>query len=475
MTARSLETDTDLTLFDGSNEPDPYDGAFEPAASQTWSVAELHDVVDGLLSDAFGNEIWVEGEIRNLNRSKNGHVYFDLVDSDRAGENYPPILSITLFDRVRQSVNRFLKEQGGNVRVSDGVRVRIKGQLRVYASRSSLQLRMTGIDPKFTLGVLEQMRQQVLAALGADDLLERNRGTELSPVPSRVAMVTSLGSAAHADAMHEFDGAGLGIELFLFDARVQGAAAGESISAAIRSADALGVDVILVVRGGGARTDLAAFDLEVVARAIALASVPVFTGIGHEVDTSIADMVAHSRFKTPTAAAAAICGLVAEAIDEIEDSWRTIAEASVAHLDSMEHNITTTASRLERVSIRHLNRQNSEVQSLVHHLQFVSRTRLGNARIDLDDAWRRVSTGTRRSIELSGHQLEMLAARARAHDPQLALARGWSITRRSDGTVVRSVEHLEAGESLSTLVADGNIRSVVQATSPTNEEPGINE
>ncbi|MEZ5311295.1 MAG: exodeoxyribonuclease VII large subunit [Microthrixaceae bacterium] len=457
-TVASLWDDSDM-----SYESEPI--GTEPTV-HTWSVTEIHDVVDGLLKDAFGDEIWVEGEIRNLNRSKNGHVYFDLVDAERADENYPPILSITLFDRVRQSVNRFLKENGGGVRVSDGVRVRIRGQLRTYASRSSLQLRMTGIDPQFTLGVLEQMRQKVLAALQADGLIERNSQTHLSIAPMRLALVTSVGSAAHADALHELERAGLGFEVLVFDARVQGVHAGPSIAAALRSADSHRVDVVLLVRGGGAKTDLAAFDLEEAARAIAAMSVPVFTGIGHEVDSSIADLVAHSDFKTPTAAAAAVCEQTRAALDGLDVTWDRIQGRCLGVLVDSSAATASLATRVERSAKRHLNDKASTVQYLTHGLHLSASSRLSAVSMLLDEHNRRCRSASANSLELAGYRLDALSARAKAHDPKLALARGWSIIRDSLGNLVRSTAEVSPGQILRVTIADGTITSVVESTTP---------
>lgn len=427
----------------------------------TWSVAELHRTISGLLSDFFGGEIWVEGEIRNLNRSKNGHVYFDLIDSDQADEPYPPALAVVLFARDRQRVNQFIREQGGNIRMDDGVRVRVRGKLSTYASRSSLQLRMSAIDPRFTLGVLELMRKQVLAALEADDLLDRNATTYLTPVPLRIAVVTSVGSAAHADAMEEFDGAGLGLEVFLFDARVQGAEAGDSLAAAVGAADAYGVDLVLVIRGGGARTDLAAFDLEVVARAIATTSVPVFTGIGHEIDMSIADRVAYRSYKTPTATAAAVCDMVRIAQEESEEAWASVGTITLETLDATALRLDMMAERLARSSVRHLNQTSKRLDVLTHALGLATLTRLDRVAAHVDDAARRTAVATRRSLDRHGHDLDAIEALVRARDPRLALARGWSITRGSDGRIIRSPDDVAIGDVVSIETAGGTITATV--------------
>ncbi|HTO01680.1 MAG TPA: exodeoxyribonuclease VII large subunit [Microthrixaceae bacterium] len=463
------------SLFDLSG-PSGSDGLSDEQRDEivatTWGVGELHRAIEAVLDGAFGGEIWIEGEIRNLKRSPKKHAYFDLVDSDSAGDQYPPLLSVTLFARERQIVNRFLSENGGNVRISDGLRVRIRGSLGTYSSRSSLQLRMTGIDPTFTLGVLDQQRERVLAALSADNLLDSNSRLPLSRVPTRIALVTSVGSAAHADALEELRTSGLGLQISVLDARVQGADSERTIVSALHTAAHLSIDVILVVRGGGARTDLAVFDVESVARAIAGSAVPVITGIGHEVDSSIADIVAHTSHKTPTAAAASVVNRVRQALVSIESDWANIAASSVAKVEAIDRSLTRTGTAVRLGSERHLVHERQRVEHLRHRITLVVPRSTAALATALDDRARRVARSANHQIELSRGRLDALDAQTRVHDPKLALARGWSMTRTASGRLLRSVDDIQPGDVLESVLADGVVRSVVESTAPEQASDG---
>jgi exodeoxyribonuclease VII large subunit len=432
----------------------------------TWTVGELHDALDGLLAHAFGEEIWVEGELRNFTRSPKQHVFFDLVDPDPRGGAYPPMLSVTLFDKERQAVNRHLQSQGGAVRMGDGVRVRVRGRLSTFASRSTLQLRMTWIDPTYTLGAMDLARDRVLATLAAEDLLGANAARHLDRAPLRVALVTSVGSAAHADALDELQRSGLGLQVSLLDTRVQGADAEASIVRALRAAALLSVDVVLLTRGGGARTDLASFDTESVARAIAASRVPVMTGIGHEIDRTVADEVAHTAHKTPTAAAAAIVSMVRSAADHVERSWARAAVAAQGRLDLGERRLSDTGARAGRAARHHLDRDARRIEEHWRRVGVAAPRATTNAERRLQDATRQLRGAARHSLELGTGRLDTLAARARAHDPAIALARGWSITRDAQGRVVRDAQGVAPGDELSTLLARGTVRSVVSSTGP---------
>ena len=430
----------------------------------TWSVSELHEAINGLLQHTFGYEMWVQGEIRNYKVSAKKHVYFDLIDSDSKNPTYPSMLAITLFAREAAAVSRFLDMQGGAIELADGVRVRISGKLNTYESRSSLQLRMSGIDPTFTLGVLDQERDRVLALLSAEGLLRANALRPLTPLPTRVALITSLGSAAHADVLGEFQKSGLGLHIFELDARVQGAEAEASILSALRAAQDLPVDVILLCRGGGARTDLAAFDLESVARAIAESTLAVFTGIGHEIDSTVAQEVAHSGHKTPTACAAAVVNQVNAAAQMMERSWLQACEVVANRLDRSERHMIDSGGRAGRAALRHLDRDQQRVSHLLHSTKIAVPRVTSDAETRLTAASSRVGRAASQWDALTRNRLDALAARARVHDPATALGRGWSITRTASGTVVRSASELHHGEQITTQLADGSVVSTVETS-----------
>lgn len=431
----------------------------------TWSVAELHDAIEGLLEHVFGGEIWVEGELRNVSRSQRGHVYFDLVDPSAPSDVGRPMLSVTLFNMERQAVNRHLREQGGAVRMVDGVRVRIRGQLGTYAARSTLQLRMSWIDPAFTLGVIGLERERVLAALSAEGLIGANARLTLVTPALRVALVTSVGSAAHADALDELRRSGLGFRISVIDARTQGADAERSIVAALRTAASLSVDVVALVRGGGARTDLAAFDSEPVARAIATLPVPVVTGIGHEIDRTVADEVAHTAHKTPTAAAAALVVAAQDAAGTVHDAWVRVSSAAGGRVLRAGQDLELACRDAGRAAVRHLERDAQRVEHLSARARVAAPRVPTAAAAELRATAERLAPAATRRTTRAAEALDALQARARSHDPVRAMARGWSITRSADGTVVRSTTDVDPGGLVTTTVADGSFTSSVHDTS----------
>lgn len=434
------------------------------ASAPTLSVGELSAQIQRVTARTFPSDLWVSGQIRNLNRSSAGHVYFDLAEPTPAGVTPTVQIPITLLAPEREHVNRQLVREGGRIRMEDGIEVRICGRLRWYSPRGSLQFRMHRIDPAFTLGRLQQDRDRLLRLLADEGLLRANAASATPPVPLRIGLITSRGSAAEADVRHELETSGFAFDILLIDARTQGLGCGPSVVAALDRIARADVDLVLLVRGGGARTDLAGFDGEDIARAIAAMPVPVHTGIGHEVDRSIADEVAHTAHKTPTAAAAAVVTTVRGFLDQLESNWTRLRRSALASTGQAEDRLRRRTERLVRATGRALGRGDTRVDELAGQVRRGADRSLVRAEQRLRDRAELITPSARRGLGRSLDRLELVAARIAVHDPAAALARGWSITTTEDGRTVRDPTKVSPGTVLRTRVAGGEIHSTVDAT-----------
>jgi exodeoxyribonuclease VII large subunit len=462
-----------MSLFD-----DPTVGM---APEPTYSVGELADAIGNAVRASFRDEVWVRGEIHDLSRPASGHVYLTLVEDRPDGGK--ATISVMLSAANKVAVNRALTRAGGAVRMVDGTEVRIRGRLDWYAPRGQLQLRMTAIDPAYTLGQLEMARAELLARLEAEGLLGRNGALPLPLVPLRIGLVTSRDSAAEADFLDELTRSGLSFQVIAVDVRVQGSGAPRNIASGIASAAARGCAVIAVVRGGGARTDLAAFDHELVARAIARCPVPVVTGIGHEIDRAVADDVAHTVAKTPTAAAQLLVERVGEYLGRAQHLWSVIARASqrelAAHDDAVRahahranrsvraalggasHRLDAQVTRVRRAGDVATSRAHQRLERDLGRLTGTARVKVRDADALLAASTRRLALRAPRAVVEAERELGTVEARVRALDPERALARGWSITRTADGRVVRAASEVATGDTLVTQLGAGEVRSTV--------------
>lgn len=457
-----------MTLFESEPpETSNKDGSgLHPEGTDTWTVGDLHKRINALLKEAIGT-VWVTGEVQNLKKWGSGWRFFDLVESadpDNPVENNhnPEKISVRLSNTARLLVNRKINQADSPLLLRDGATLRIRGRLRSFGPRSEIQLEMSDIDVMYTLGVMAQEREKSLRALAADGLLEKN---SLLPLPSPlldIALVTSKGSAAEADVMEELKQSGFAFRVRLLDARTQGAHAAPTIVSALHTAESLGVDAVVLVRGGGSALDLRPFDGETIARAVALCTLPVLTGIGHETDNTVVGQVSHTDFKTPTA-----CGGFLR-----EDAARWLAD-----VDSASQFLQTAALEL-LVRAQDANRRQGRILALATRTHAARETQILTERLN------RLTTATGQTLKLGertlepltallerqsqkqitdwGERLDNSAALVGANDPAHALARGWTITRDTSGKPIRDVTDLSPGDHILTEIANGRITSAVE-------------
>ena len=384
----------------------------DPIADSAHSVSELIGAINEVLKREL-SDVWVYGEVGKVSLPSSGHVYFDLIE-DNEGERQ--VIAVKLWRGVRQRLTPKMHQH--DMDIVTGIKVRIRGTPDLYGASGQFGFKMSDIDPRFTLGDLAAQRDEIIARLKKDGLYDRNRATTLPFVPLVVGVVTSKGSAAHADFMKTLEESGIGFTITLCDVRVQGEGAAEQIAAAV---SLLGkqplVDLVAVIRGGGSRTDLATFDNEVVARAIAGCGKPVFTGIGHDVDKSIADEVAFSWNKTPTACAVAIVDKVQAFVRRFDSAAQRVATVVLAALASSERRVANAVGRLRTL------------RSTV--------------------------------LEAAKSRVDLLASEISAFDPVVLMRRGWSITYGSDGRVIKSLKQTKIGDEVTMRIADGSISSTV--------------
>ena len=437
--------------FDFGDEP------LDDPVNPTYTVGELAEAINEQLRRGFSDGVWVRGEIDGL-RHSGPHTYFALVEHGDTGK---AVMNVSLFAPMKRNLTPLLKKH--RLELANGMKVRIFGHLDYYAPNGRLGLKMAGIDPRFTLGELSQARDQVIRRLVATGLFDANRRHTLSPVPLRVGVVASVGTAAWHDFHDEIDRSGFGFHLQVCDSRVQGDWAVDSVSAAIRTLGARrDLDTVVVIRGGGARNELATFDAEPIALAIATSPLPVLTGLGHEVDRSVADDIAHTALKTPTACAGALIERVAAYRDHTEQRWAAIADAADRDLSEAHRRLSDRAHRVARNTHAAVERADERLTTRVGRLRLAPAQQLRQADAVVDRHAERIVGRTPALLDSEARRLDSLESRLALLDPANLLRRGWSITRAADGGVVRSVDQLEPGDLVTTQVADGTLTSRIE-------------
>lgn len=433
-----------MSSFDDDFEDDEFEDEIEDerSADGTLSVSEFIKAVNRVLTREFRPGVWVQGEVVKW-RVVGRNAYCQLVEN-KNGKSVGT-LELSLFNDNLVRVNNKLREH--RVAMEDGIKVRVFGKPEVWDAAGKFSLVVTSIDPRFTLGDMQATRDELVKKLKAAGLYDENRNRDFPDLPLRIGVITSVGTAAWHDIHSRFEASGLPFRLKVANVRVQGDVAVPQIVDALWALGARDdIDVIMMVRGGGSKTDLACFDAEAIAVAIAQSPLPVITGLGHEIDVSIADEVAHAHYTTPTACAAALIDHVQAMVDAAESGWQSIARHTRGLLDVAEARLLERAGGIRTMAVGAVERANTRLALVTQQL------------------------ANRPGAILSGAErnLSVFDARARLLDPVNTMARGWSITRTADGSTLRSTKQAKEGETLVTTVADGTITSTVTGKDAAN-------
>jgi exodeoxyribonuclease VII large subunit len=403
-------------------------------------VGQFYELVTAHLEAALGRRHprWVRGEVAKVYEKT--HLYLDLVDAGSASSDTKrPVLNAHCWASQWNPLKRKLAEDG--VTLKPGVIVSCFGYVDLYAPQGRIGFTVTAIDVEGLLGDVARRRQELITRLREEGLLEANKLKPLSPVPLRVGLVASPGTEGYSDFTGQLLKSGYGFEIVLVKTAVQGEAAPAQIVSALDALDQAGVDVICVVRGGGSKGDLACFDDERVARAIAAMATPVFTGIGHTGDESIADLVAHTRAITPTKLGEDIVNRVAQ--------WH-------------ERNVRLSAQRILGATEAILEEATEYVGERRRTMIFAVRDRLRLEERHLRATRERLVLQSDHLLSAAQQMLASVRQLLSAYDPTRRLAQGWAIVTRADGRVVRQLGDVAGGDLVRVRLSDGTFESTVR-------------
>jgi exodeoxyribonuclease VII large subunit len=396
-----------------------------PQNAKVLSIGEVTRAIKGLIEEGFSS-VWVAGEVSNLARPSSGHIYLTLKDSEAQ-------LRTVVWRSVALRLRFELRE---------GMEVIVRGRMSVYAPRGEYQLSVEELHPK-GLGPQELALRQLKEKLFRLGYFAPERKKPVPRFPRRVALVTSPSGAAVRDMLEVLARRWPAVEIWICPVRVQGDGAAEEIAAAISFLNRLaGVDAMIVGRGGGSAEDLWAFNAECVAHSIFRSRAPVISAVGHEIDVTIADLVADCRALTPSEA----------------------AERLVPHQEELSQNLRALATQLRALLWQHLQSAHRRLDDLAQRRSLrlpVEHIRDHERR--LDETAERLQRGTKQRLIQLSERLQAQAARLESLSPLNVLGRGYSLTRReTDEIVVRSPEQVRPGDVLVTRVQHGQIRSRVE-------------
>lgn len=446
---------------------------------------QLNQMVKGAIYDAFSSTLWIVAEISEIRFNRNGHCYLELIEKDEGTDNIIAKSRAAIWARTCHILKPYFEMTTGQA-LSAGMKVLVRVSVDFH-ELYSFNLTIHDIDPAYTMGDLARRRQEIITRLEEEGIFGMNKETEIPLVPQRVAIISSETAAGLGDFLNQLNNNSYGIIFYpkLFPAVVQGSKAEESIMQAfdrIYQYEEF-FDVVCLIRGGGSKADLSCFDNYDLAYYITQFPLSVITGIGHERDDSIADMVAHTRMKTPTAVAEflierasdfelALDGLQEKIVDEVNDligteknriTYLSLTFApGVKEIINLKRNILQQkAHRFQRATTEFVRKQDLLLHDYSIDIQHAIQKNISQKRNELEGIVKLLFIRKNRFLLKKYHQLEMAENSNEHLNPTGILKRGYSLTFKN-GQVLKSSGQLKSGDEIVSRLHQGEIVSEVK-------------
>lgn len=405
------------------------------------SLFELNSLVKRSLSQCLPDEYWVQAEISDVRCNANGHCYLEFVQKDVRSHNLIAKARGTIWANIFRMLKPYFEQSTGQLFTS-GIKILVKVSVEFH-ELFGYSLTVLDIDPTYTLGDMALKRKEILKQLEEDGVLTLNKELEIPVLPQRIAVISSATAAGYGDFRHQLRHNAHGFYFYteLFPAVMQGNQVEESILQALdnilQRQDEF--DMVVIIRGGGATSDLSGFDTYLLAASCAQFPLPIVTGIGHERDDTVLDSVANTRVKTPTAAAEFLINRMLEAATLLFSLKERLSNAAHSRIAKERGRLEWISSRIPAVAARRLTE---------------SRYTLLGLNKDLRQSLVTYMTARK-------HQLNMLSQRIKDASPEQILKRGYTLTLLN-GKTVTDVSQVKDGDTILTRVANGEITSTVQ-------------
>ena len=407
---------------------------------QPLSLVQLNGLVKESLRRCLPDRYWLQAELSDVRENYSGHCYMEFVQKDERTSNLIAKARGTIWSNVYRMLKPYFEKETGQVFVS-GIKVLVQVSVEFH-ELYGYSLTVTDIDPTYTVGDLARRRKEILDRLEKEGVLNLNKELEIPVLPQRVAVISSATAAGYGDFCNQLKNNPYGLVFYpkLFPSLMQGDRVEASIIAALDRiyAEMDQWDVVVIIRGGGATSDLSGFDTYELAANCAQFPLPIITGIGHERDDTVIDSVSHTRVKTPTAAAAFL-------IDRVH-------ETALCLEDLLDRMIGMVSTRMEAEKTR--------LKRLTEQLPLLTRFCLREERHRQERLAESLQIGVRRLLTEEQHKLQLIAQKVEAASPERLLNRGYSITLLN-GKAVTNLSELKKGDEVVTRYAEGQTTSVI--------------
>jgi len=429
------------------------------------TVSELNHFIRDVLNSGFPQAVWVCGEIQGYDRGKDKkHVFFELCEKDPATRDITARIGLVIFAQARPRIEAILKKAENAFELKDDIEVKFLCKVDFYPGHGQVRLIVESIDPIHTLGKIAQDRQRLIALLKQKGTLDKNKQLQLPELILNVGLITSYDSAAYHDFISELKRSGYGFRVFVVNSIMQGKNTESSIVKALQLLESIKeVDVIVITRGGGSIAELSCFDSEKIAMSIAGSSIPVLSGIGHEINTTVTDLAAHTFAKTPTAIAKLLVERLKGFIDAVDERQERVIEALQQSLLNNRSKLKDSAVFLQTQTLGLIKTHHQRLAIITEALKRTPVVKFKGSRRSLEDTQENLKKIIYLHLQNSRTKIKQCEKLVQMASPISTLKRGFSITRSQEGLLIRSVNDIKGLKGITTQLEDGIINSEVKS------------
>lgn len=429
-----------------------------------FSLSELNNLVRGLINEAFPATYWVRAETSDVRtNASSGHCYLEFIEKNPLTGQLMAKARGSIWAKTFRMLKPYFKMETGQVFAS-GLKVLVKVAVEFH-ELYGYSLTVVDIDPAYTMGDLLRRRMEIVRQLKEEGVFTLNKELPFPVLPRRIAIITSPTAAGYEDFLNQLAHNKSGYPFYtkLFPALMQGEKTEQSVIAALdriyNHIDCF--DVVVIIRGGGATSDLNSFDSYLLAANCAQFPLPVVTGIGHERDDTILDMVAHTRMKTPTAVAEFLIGCMDQAAFELEELRQDISELTTGILSKEKNFLQLLGVRLPAIVTNRIERNRSLIQMLGNKLPVSVSVLLSRRRSLLESFQMQLQNRATSRLTEETRFLQLTEQFIKMASPDYVLKRGYSLTLK-DGKIVKHASDLAAGDEMVTRFTDGEVKSIIK-------------
>lgn len=425
-------------------------------------LSELQALIEQSLKQSLPKSLWIIAEINEISVNFKGHCYLELIEKDENNTQITAKQRATIWSYSYTMINNYFQSETG-IPLQAGLKVLVQCSVEFHAVYG-MSLNIKDIDPIYTLGEEEKQRREIIERLQNEGIIDMNKALELPTLLQRIAIISSETAAGYQDFMQTLQNnrSQIRFSTTLFSAAMQGNEVEQSVITALERIfeEEQNFDVVVIIRGGGAKTDLRWFDNYNIATHIAQFPLPIITGIGHDKDTSIADMVAHTALKTPTAVAEFLIAHMNTVLEELKELSQRLLNSCSLIIDNHQLALIDFTKKLEIHGKHAINNENLRLQFIENQLHKSKNTAIASNTQLIESFSKQLKTSTQQFLNSQKQTLQLYETKIEANNIETIFAKGFTLTTNVAGKRIRSAQEIANNEVIRTYFSDGMVETI---------------